>query len=192
MPLSLKDISVDLESKKAIDEHVFQLSVKDLVEAINNFIKLDDVHKEGYMSFEGNPYGKDSQRYQVPRSYSLFSTGYTATTKNQYGEIVSQYRQNEEYKRLNYPHPDNTIRALRDLVFAIKTDNDVEREKIRLCYPTEAQKYLFDLMVRYGMNMSYHKESLPRPHDLDESYMLEPSRIIKGDIEPIYFNPSLK
>jgi hypothetical protein len=178
----------NLESE--IFEYVFSIVSTDFIRKINNQIKLDDIHKQAYMSFEGNPYGEDNQLYKAPFSFKIFSIG-AITAISKQGELISKYQEKHTFKQLNYPHSSKTEKALRDLIFAMETKNSDAFEKIRACYPMEAAKFLFEFADLYKgefkIDHTYVKENLPRPLELKNAFTCDPHRKTVDEFEPIFY-----
>jgi hypothetical protein len=150
------------EEKKSPDIAFVIDNIEEIAEEeialINEGLKLDKVHRT-FKCWEGNPYGYDKQKYNHGVNSAETKIVLKNTKQNTFfsdGAVKAEsFRENYEVTEINYPHPSNTVNALKDAAHALGFSNLLAFNNIVNLYPTELRIhfYSFAKKIRPGLNL---------------------------------------
>lgn len=148
----------------------------DLVERINEVITPIDFRlHSAFMKGEGNPYGYESQRYALAQTTSTIHRTVPGLDAAQ--RLVDRYREEVEFYPVSYPHPDHTIRALKDAYHSLMSGDLENFSRIANYYPGEARKFFFNFANRIKPGQRFHEiELMQRPYTQFGSCFFESHR----------------
>jgi hypothetical protein len=166
----LLEVNEDIKNKIE-DFMVLQVLAKEQVKQIN--AGLDSYKKQiEDTSKVGNPYGIDSQRYNIGGS---FCTVLKMLSMRKASGVIEQYKEEHRVFSLNFPDKSKTETAVKDLFHAVRNKNRDKVDLIMNAYPLGVRQYLFDFANQFNffskLELKFNPQIYPQPLDqphLDE------------------------